>query len=447
MPRWAKKQLTGWGRVCGTTATAARPERQGDLDAIIKEARGESLLAYGAGRSYGDAAINSSGRSVIMQRLDRYLEFDPANGRLVAEAGATFSDVIATFLPRGYMLPVVPGTGFATLGGGLANDIHGKNHHRAGSLGQHVDWFDLRLPGGEVRRVEPERDGTLFKATVGGVGLTGVIERICLRLKAVPSNAVAVRKQRIRDLDHYLEAFAEEQERSEYVVGWIDALATGRHMGRGILETAAPAAEDISTRHVRAKNVPFDFPGFALNPITVRLFNEAYYRHVPRAGLDLHLPYQAFLFPLDAVHNWNRIYGKRGFHQFQCVVPFESGRKALIQMLDLIGKSGHGSFLAVLKAMGQAGAGYLSFPRPGYTLALDFPNSHGAVEIINRLEQITCDHGGRTYLAKDATLSRENLRRMYPDLEKYQAVLAEFDPDGLMSSDMSKRLELRKVQR
>lgn len=446
MPRWARKQMAGWGRVCRGISAVARPERQSDLDMIIKDSLGESLLAYGAGRSYGDAAINTNGRSVVMQRLDRFLEFDPASGRLVVEAGATFSDVIATFLPRGFMLPVAPGTGFATLGGGLANDIHGKNHHRAGSLGQHVDWFDLRLSSGEVRRVEPERDSVLFNATVGGVGLTGIIERLCLRLKSVPSNAVAVRKQRIRDLDQYLEAFADVQDRADYVVGWIDALATGRNMGRGILETASPVAEQIAIKPVRAKNVPVDFPEFALNPMTVRLFNETYYRRVPKAGLDLHLPYQAFLFPLDAIHNWNRIYGKRGFHQFQCVVPFESGRKALIQMLELIGKSGYGSFLAVIKAMGQAGSGYLSFPRPGYTLALDFPNSRGANEIISQLEHITCDHGGRTYLAKDATLSPANLRKMYPNLEKYQAALAEIDPHGLISSDMCKRLGLRKPQ-
>jgi len=447
VPRWATKELAGWGRVWRATSPAARPERVADIQGIFEDVPGESLLAYGAGRSYGDAALNSGGRSVIMRRLDRFLDFDPASAQLVAEAGATFSDVIATFLPRGYMPPVAPGTGFATLGGGIANDVHGKNHHQAGSFGHHLEWFDLRLPGGEVQRVEPERDASLFRATLGGVGLTGIIERLCLRLKPVPSNAVIVRKRRIRDLDHYLEAFAEEQDRAEYVVGWIDALAKGRHMGRGILEAASPALEGLDTTTRKTRRVPVDFPGFALNPLTVRAFNQLYYGRVPAEGTGQKLPYGSFLFPLDSLHDWNRIYGKRGFHQFQCVIPFESGRAGLVEIIDIIVKSGNGSFLAVLKAMGRAGDGYLSFPRPGYTLALDFPNAPGAADIIARLENITCDYGGRTYLAKDSTLAPANLRRMYPELDRFQAVLAGIDPTGRMQSDMSKRLDLRGAPR
>jgi len=443
VPRWADRELSGWGRTIRSNCIAARPERRADLEAIMKDSDAGTLLAYGAGRSYGDVALNSGGHSVMMQRLDRFIEFDPQTGRLVAEPGVTFSDIITTFLPRGFMPPVAPGTGFATLGGGIANDIHGKNHHQAGSMGQHIDWFDLLLPSGEVRRVSPENDALLFKATVGGVGLTGIIERVCLHLKKVPSNAVNVRKQRIRDLDHYLEAFAEEQDRAEYIVGWIDALARGRHMGRGILEVASPAPQNIEPQPARTRKVPFDFPGFTLNPLTVRLFNEVYHRHVPSSGSEQLLHYPSFLFPLDAVHDWNRIYGKRGFNQFQCVVPFKSGRDALVQMLDLITKSGQGSFLAVLKAMGQPGVGFLSFPQPGYTLALDFPNAPGTTTLIGKLERITCDFGGRTYLAKDATLTSDNLRRMYPALDQFQAVLADIDPQGRMHSDMCKRLGLR----
>lgn len=443
MPRWAEKELAGWGRVWRAKAVTARPERMAELRAIFEDARKETLLAYGAGRSYGDAALNSGGRSVVMSRLDRFLEFDPASGKLIAEPGATFSDVISTFLPHGYMPPVAPGTGFATLGGGVANDVHGKNHHQAGSLGQHLEWFDLHLPGGEIRRVEPERDAPIFKATVGGVGLTGIIGRLCFRLRPVSSNAVTVRKRRVLDLDHFLEAFTEEQDRAEYVVGWIDALAKGRHTGRGVLEAASPSPERVDSTPRSSKRVPFDFPGFALNSISVRAFNQVYFGRVPSGGIEKRLPYQAFLFPLDAIHDWNRIYGKRGFHQFQCLVPFEGGRAALLKMLELIAKSERGSFLAVLKAMGQAGVGYLSFPRPGYTLALDFPNAPGTKELITQLERITCDYGGRTYLAKDSTLSPENMREMYQDLDKFQAVLADIDPDGRMQSDLARRLRLR----
>lgn len=441
MPIWAEKEFTGWGRTMRAKSPAARPERSADIKKLFENTDGETLLAHGAGRSYGDAALNSGGRSVIMDRMDRFIDFDRVSGKLVAEAGVTFSEVVSTFLPQGYMLPVTPGTGFATLGGGVANDVHGKNHHQTGSLGQHLEWLDLRLPNGSLSRVEPHT--TLFKATLGGVGLTGIIEKICLRLKPVPSNALTVRKRRIQNLDHFLEAFVEEQNRAEYVVGWIDALAKGRHLGRGILEAASASPTGVEQISKKPKRIPIDFPDFALNSLSVRTFNAFYYAGVSSRGSERLLPYQTFLFPLDAIHNWNRIYGKRGFHQFQCILPFESATVGLTQMLELIAKSGHGSFLAVIKAMGQSGIGYLSFPRPGYTLALDFPNASGATELISRLERITCDYGGRTYLAKDSTLSPENFRRMYPNLEKYQAVIAEIDPRKRMHSDLARRIRLR----
>jgi decaprenylphospho-beta-D-ribofuranose 2-oxidase len=447
MPVWASKELSGWGRVLRATSPTARPERIADLERALADVGDDSLLAYGAGRSYGDAALNSMGRSIVMRRLDRFLDFDQASGRLVAEAGATFADVVAVFMPRGFIAPVAPGTGFATLGGGVANDVHGKNHHQAGSLAQHVEWLDLRLPGGELRRVEPRRDVGLFKATVGGVGLTGIVERLCLRLKPVPSNAVLVRTRRIRNLDAFLEAFIEERDRSEYVVGWIDALARGRELGRGVLEAASPSAEGVPRQRRKAWCVPVDLPGFALNPLSVRAFNSAYYARVPQQGREQRQSYERFLFPLDAVHDWNRFYGKRGFHQFQCVVPFEAGRAALVAMLELTSRAGRGSFLAVLKALGPAGTGYLSFPQPGYTLALDFPNARGASELIDRLQQIACDHGGRVYLAKDSNLRPEDLRLMYPELAKFQEVLAEIDPHGRMQSDLARRLRLREFLR
>lgn len=447
MPIWASTELSGWGRVLRATSPAARPERVADLERALADTGNDSLLAYGAGRSYGDAALNSTGRSIIMRRLDRFLDFDPASGRLVAEAGATFADVVAAFLPRGFMAPVAPGTGFATLGGGVANDVHGKNHHQAGSLGQHVEWLDLRLPSGELRRVEPQRDVGLFKATIGGVGLTGIVERLCLRLKAVPSNAVQVRTRRIRNLGEFLEAFAEERDRAEYVVGWIDALARGPDLGRGVLEAASPSADGVPRMQRKARRVPMDVPGFALNPLSVRAFNSVYYARVPSQGREHRQSYERFLFPLDAVRDWNRIYGKRGFHQFQCVVPFEAGRSALVAMLELTSRSGQGSFLAVLKALGPAGTGYLSFPQPGYTLALDFPNARKTTELIGRLQQIACDHGGRVYLAKDSSLRPETLRLMYPELAKFQEVLAEIDPHGRLQSDLARRLRLREFLR
>lgn len=442
MSRWAQRELTGWGRVLKAQCLAARPERQSELASSFL-ADG-SLLAFGAGRSYGDVALNSGGRAVITTRLNRLLAFDPQTGVLVAEPGVTFGDLFATFLPLGFAPPVAPGTGFATLGGGVANDVHGKNHHIQGSLGQHLEWLDLRLPSGECRRLARVDNSPLWRATLGGLGLTGLVERVALRLKRVPSNALQVRKRRIADLDEFLQAFAEHS-KTEYVVGWIDALARGRHLGRGILETATPTDRGLDPVALKHRRVPIDLPGIALNSMTVRAFNAIYRRRVPAAGSETAMHYAKFLFPLDALHDWNRIYGRRGFHQFQCVLPFEAGSVALRVLLERIARSGQGSFLAVLKAMGDRGAGHLSFPLPGYTLALDFPNAPGVGGLMSELERITADHGGRIYLAKDATLHASLLPAMYPELDHFRAVLDEIDPQGRLASDLSRRLNIRKA--
>jgi decaprenylphospho-beta-D-ribofuranose 2-oxidase len=440
MSRWADKELSGWGRVHKASCLAARPERQAELAACF--AAEGSLLAHGAGRSYGDAALNSGGRAVITTRLDRLLAFDRDSGLLVAEPGVTFGDLFAVFLPLGFAPPVAPGTGFATLGGGVANDVHGKNHHLVGSLGQHLEWLDLRLPNGESRRLIRADNSPLWRATVGGLGLTGLIERVALRMRPVPSNALRVRRRRIRDLDEFLDAFIEHS-KTDYVVGWIDALARGRELGRGVLETAVPAEAGLSPAGFKQRRVPFDFPSIALNGVTVRAFNAVYRSRVPLGGVERTMHYERFLFPLDAVHEWNRIYGRRGFHQFQCVLPFEAGAAALRRLLESIAHSRRGSFLAVLKSMGERGGGYLSFPAPGYTLALDFPNAPGVATLMGELERITADHGGRVYLAKDATLHPALLPIMYPELDRYREVLDEVDPHRRLDSDLARRLGIR----
>jgi decaprenylphospho-beta-D-ribofuranose 2-oxidase len=440
MSRWAQTSFAGWGRVHKASSPAARPERQSELRQAL--AGQTNLLAHGAGRSYGDVALNSAGRAIVTTRLDRLLSFDPATGLLVAEPGVTFADLFRTFVPLGFVPPVAPGTGSATLGGGVANDVHGKNHHVAGSLGRHLEWLDLRLASGAGVRVQRSDDTALWRATVGGMGLSGVIERVALRMRPVPSNALTVRKRRIADLDAFLSAFADESQ-TEYVVGWIDALARGASLGRGILETASPADGNIVEDAPRSRRMPFDLPSMALNSLTVGAFNALYRRHVPVGGSTSRMSYERFLFPLDAIHQWNRIYGRRGFHQFQCVLPFADGAPALRRLLESIARSGRGSFLAVLKRMGDQGRGYMSFPAPGLTLALDFPNAPGAVALIGELERITADSGGRVYLAKDATLTPELLPLMYPDLASFRAVLEEVDPARVFGSDMSRRLVIR----
>jgi decaprenylphospho-beta-D-ribofuranose 2-oxidase len=441
---WAQINLTGWGRTSGGAMTACRPERVSELRERVREGPADGgRIAYGAGRAYGDAALNSQGRVILTRRLNRMLAFDGDSGVLGTEPGVTFNDLLAVFLPRGWLVPATPGTAFATLGGAVANDIHGKNHDRVGSFGDHLTWIDLMLPSGEIVRTTDSERPELFRATIAGLGLTGVIVGIGVRLMRVPSSAVRVRERRCRDLDAFLAALAEARQRATYSVGWIDGLAKGRELGRGLLEEAEPATEAVADTPQRARRVPMDAPGSVLNPITIGLFNAAYYRRVPVGGRERIVPYRRFLYPLDAISDWNRIYGRGGFFQFQCVLPDASAPSGIRLLLEEIAGSGRASFLAVLKTLGAEGRGHLSFPMRGYTLALDFPRRGGVEDVLRRLERLTLDHGGRIYLAKDAVLSPEGFRAMYPKLPEFQAVLDAIDPEQRLNSDMARRLKMR----
>ncbi len=444
---WADIQLEGWGRIGGGPMTACRPERISEARQPKREAvPGQGLIAHGAGRAYGDAALNAQGRVMLTRRLDRMLGFDPGTGVLEAEPGVTFADLLAAFLPRGWLAPVTPGTAFATLGGAVANDVHGKNHDRVGSFGDHLAFIDLVLPSGEVSRITEGEHPALFRATLGGLGLTGVAIGVGLRMMRVPSAVLRVRERRCGDLASFLEALLEARERAAYSVGWIDGLAKGGALGRGILEEADPEPEpaaDLRPSRNRELGVPVDLPGFLLNSATVGLFNAAYYRRVPEGGRERLLSYQSFLYPLDSIHRWNRIYGRGGFYQFQCVLPETSAPQGLRRMLEEITSAGRASFLAVLKTLGAEGKGFLSFPMRGFTLALDFPRRPGVEELLARLERLTLDHGGRIYLAKDAMMSPGGFRAMYSRLPEFQAVLDEVDPQRRLNSDMARRLRIR----
>jgi decaprenylphospho-beta-D-ribofuranose 2-oxidase len=347
------------------------------------------------------------------------------------------------FLPRGWLFPVAPGTGFVTIGGAVAHDIHGKNHEHAGTFGQHVTELDLLTPAGKHVRISPTTAPEIFQATCGGAGLTGLITRIAFRMRRVPSAYVELKERRVPNLEAFVAAFEASKDAS-YSVGWIDALARGASLGRGILQTAEPAMvapPDVNRSRVR--NVPIDFPGFAINSLSMRAFNALYLSRVPKAGRTRLVSYTNFLHPLDAIEDWNRAYGRKGFHQFQCVVPYADGARALRQLLERIAASQAASALTVLKRLGPGRAGYLSFPMEGYTLALDFPNRTGAGELYQNLVDITLDHGGRVYLAKDALLSPDAFERMYPELPIFRGVLAQLDPDANFQSDMSRRLKVR----
>jgi decaprenylphospho-beta-D-ribofuranose 2-oxidase len=437
------ERLTGWGRSSHASSTVIEPTTRQEVLAALDDCNGTKVLARGGGRSYGDAALNAGGCVIRTTKMQAVRSFDPASGTIELDPGVTFGDLLRHCAGSGWIAPVTPGTQFATIAGAIANDVHGKNHDADGSIGDHVLWLDLVLSDGSVRRVDRSNDPELFAATIGGIGLTGIITGVGLRMLAIPSTTLRVRERRVDSLDEYLDVLQEARTRYRYSVGWIDGVATGRRLGRGILETAEHIEDPTASRRSRAPvRMPVDLPGGAINAWTVGLFNRLYFRRIRAAGRERNLDLETFFYPLDAILDWNRIYGRRGFVQFQCVIPDSEARRALHELLGAIVASGRASFLAVIKTLGSAGAGFLSFPVRGITLALDFPLAQGTHELLDRLHSITVDHGGRIYLAKDSCVSARHLRQMYPRVEQFRAVLARADPQRRMRSDMSDRLQL-----
>ena len=434
--------LSGWGRFPQAKTAAFRPERMSEVAACLKS--DGAILARGAGRSYGDQALNSAGAVILTERLDRFLGLETADTPLLTvEAGVSLGAIQRLLIPRGFMLPVTPGTGFATVGGAIANDVHGKNHDADGSFGAHIAWIDLLTAAGEMRRLTPDETPREFWATVGGAGLTGIILAASLRLLKIPSNAVSLREERMPDLAAFLNGLRAARTSARFSVGWIDALATGDRIGRGILETADLSPEGVAAKPRKAKAIPINLPKFCLSRTNVKLFNAAYYHRIPRRGRQGLRAIDEFLYPLDALAQWNRLYGKPGFSQFQAVIPDAAAESGLRALLNAVNQGGTASFLAVLKTLGAEGQGLLSFPQPGFTLALDLPRRAETGALLERLEAITLDHGGRIYLAKDSALSAAGFARMYPRLAEFQQIAAEMDPEGKFASDQSRRLALR----
>lgn len=428
---WKTLTYTGWGRVLTATGRMARPERLSHLLA-------HKAPAVGNLRSYGDACLNDSGDAVDMTRLDRMLGFDPDTGILEVEAGITVGTIAKRFAAQGWLPAVMPGTGFATVGGCIANDVHGKNHHGVGTFGQHVVSIDL-IVDGKIKRITPTKNAGLFKATVGGLGQTGIIASARLQLTACKGDVITVTERRIEHFDAFIDALDGSQ--STYTVGWLDATAKGEGLGRGILEEAETNYGLVPDAK-RPRSIPFNAPKFALSAPIVRMFNKAYFNRVPSSGRTSVKPFTEFFFPLDKIAAWNKLYGKTGFHQFQCVVPVDQ-KDALKAMLDKIAHAGTASPLAVLKRLGPGSAGLMSFPMDGYTLAVDFPNRGRAEHLIAELETATAVAGGRVYLAKDATLSAETAHKMYPNAAKFAAAANKLDPDGQYETDLTRRLNLR----
>jgi len=433
---WKTAETSGWGRVHTAAGDIARPERAAQLARLMAEAPGP---AQGMRRSYNDSALNHGGRMIDMTRMDKILGFDPATGVIDVEAGIQLGELLRLFTPRGWIPAVLPGTGFPTVGGAIGHDIHGKNHHVLGSFGQHVLSVTLLQPGGKRVTATPERNKALFRATMGGIGQTGVIVSARLQMIRTPGTAMRVKSSRIESLDEFLSRL--DSSTYSYNVGWIDGTATGASLGRGILEEAE-LTDGPERGGLPAIPVPADLPSFALSKPTVKLFNAAYWRKVPSRGNVSVMPIARHVFPLDKLHNWNKLYGKRGFHQFQCVVPLENAG-VLKEIVAKIAKSGLASPLAVLKRMGEGRAGMMSFPMEGYSLAIDFPASDKSVALIGTLEAMALEAGGRLYLGKDALAHGDVIKAMYPEWEAWATVADKADPDGVLITDMVRRLGLR----
>jgi decaprenylphospho-beta-D-ribofuranose 2-oxidase len=439
-------KLAGWGRYPKADCTLHAPRGEAEMRAAL--ANGPAI-ARGNGRSYGDSALNPEA-TLSTRKLNRMLAFDPQSGVLTAEAGVILGDVIAAFLPRGWFPSVTPGTKFVTIGGAIAADVHGKNHHVDGGFGNFTDWIDVMGPDGEVIRASRDENPELFQWTVGGMGLTGVILRAAIRLRRVESGWIRQETIAAPNLAAAMDAF-EENADAPYSVAWIDTLATGADLGRSLVMLGRHAELESLPNRYRAQpfaqpaksllTMPFNAPGFALNRYTVRAFNSLYYRMgAAKRGLS----YQAwdpYFYPLDSILKWNRIYGRRGFVQFQCVLPDDSAREGLEALLSTIAEAGSSSFLSVLKKMGPESGG-LSFPMPGYTLALDFPVSEKVLALMDQLDAITLDHGGRFYLAKDARMRAETFHAADKRAGDFARMRQDNGTAGAFASLQSERLDL-----
>jgi L-gulonolactone oxidase len=422
-----RRGAVSWGRTGRGPEHLASPAFVGDVEAWSARDR-DPRLAVGLRRSYGDTCAFAGGRVIQMTGLDRIRAFDPARGVIRAQAGLSLDDLLRVCVPHGWFAPVTPGTRRVTLGGAVANDVHGKNHTTAGTFGRHVRGLTLlRSDRGRVE-VGPQSEPELFAATIGGLGLTGVILEVELQLAPIRSSRLVCETLPMGDLQDFIDINAASVGRHEFTVAWVDCTRRGRKVGLGVYSRADWAADGVLQPHEDARlTTPLDAPGFAINPLTLGVFNRAYRAAQlapPRTRLT---PYAKVFHPLDAIGDWNRLYGPRGFYQHQCVVPMAAGREALQALLEIVGASGQGSPLVVLKTFGDlASPGLISFPRPGYTLALDFANrGRASLDLMARLDAVVRDVGGALYPAKDGRMPRDMFEDGYPGLPR---LLAARDP-------------------
>ena len=438
--------LSGWGRYPRIDAKLKAPRSEDEVRALVLQG---DAIARGNGRAYGDSAV-SRYNTVHMQHFNRMVSFDRDRGQLVAEAGVLLADIINAFLPLGWFPYVTPGTKFVTLGGMIAADVHGKNHHKDGSFGNYVDWIDVLVSDGSIKRCSRSENTDLFEWTVGGMGLTGILLRAAIFLRPITSAWIEQRTLVAENISHAMELF-EQSADATYSVAWIDCLQQGQSMGRSLVmlgehadALAVPPQYRKTPLHISPRSkisIPIEFPSWTLNSLTVRAFNAFYYRNGQRNRGQRLVGWDSYFYPLDAILGWNKIYGRYGFAQFQCALPLEAADEGLKALLSAIASAGVGSFLAVLKRFGKQNSKF-SFPMEGYTLALDFPLNKRTMALMEKLDRITIEHGGRFYLAKDSRMSRDVFQASETRSLDYLSFRDAQAATGRFASSQSERLGL-----
>jgi decaprenylphospho-beta-D-ribofuranose 2-oxidase len=450
VPETREMLLSGWGRTAPTRARVWEPRRAEDVAATFATFGRRGVVARGLGRSYGDAAQNAGGTVVLATGLDRILELDVQKGQLTAEAGVSLDTLLRVLVPLGWFPMVVPGTRYVTLGGAVASDIHGK--FRLGTFADYVSRLSLVTPARGVLTVGPDEEPDVFWDTAGGMGMTGVITEVTMRLQPIETPRVVVDTERTTDIDDCMARMMADDRKYRYSVAWVDCVAKGAHLGRSVLTRGNHATLDDLSPKDRAKGrvysprslvpTPPWMPNGLLNQLSVRAFNELWFRKSPKARRGEIQGITPFWFPLDGVTGWNRIYGSRGFLQYQYVVPY--GAEHVVRAtLERLSSAGSASFLAVLKRFDHGNASPLSFAMPGWTLALDIPAaSPGLAPLLDDLDELVVAAGGRIYLTKDSRVRGELLREMYPELDRWRERRATLDPNDVMRSDLARRVGL-----
>ena len=440
-----KKIIANWGNYPVIEANEESFTFSEQLDELLS--RPEGFIPRGNGRCYGDASLAANTISTL--KFDKILSFDMEAGIFECQSGLTLDQILEVIVPAGWFLPVTPGTKFITVGGAVASDVHGKNHHVDGSFSNHIQDMDVVLCNGETLTCSPEKHGDLFEATCGGMGLTGIISRVRFRLKKIETSYIRQKQIRAKNLEELIRLF-EEYGHYTYSVAWIDCLKKGRDFGRSILMLGEHAERrDLNARQQKEAlrlpgkkqiNFPFNLPSWVLNVYTVKAFNFFFYAKNFKREINNVVGYEPFFYPLDAILHWNRGYGKKGFVQYQFVLPLDA-KQGLVEILQRISDKGLGSFLAVLKVFGRQES-IISFPREGYTLALDFPVRGGLLEFLDELDRIVLQYGGRLYMSKDARMKPEMMRSGYPELYQFKEIVRKYNPDGKIRSNQSDRLFL-----